>query len=222
MSKTVNGIVIAVKRILSGILVPIVSAFPRAFVIEAKSAPAPAVAVIKPNPEGPWWKIPSEIKGKVSKTPLPTKDVNPLRTIENLIIELDKISLIPSKKSNMKDLFFPLKTKSLGLINKIKNITGIYVKIDIKTAWLAPKYCIKKPPIAGPISLVVLKLTAVRATREGTWYSSISLGARDILIGWAAEAITPINRHISNKDWIERRFVKIRTNNTVEHINIEL
>ena len=54
MSKTVKGIVIAVKRILSGILVPIVSAFQRALVIEAKSAPAPAVAVIKPNPEGPW------------------------------------------------------------------------------------------------------------------------------------------------------------------------
>ena len=35
----------------------------------------------------------------------------------------------------MKDLFFPFKTKSLGLINKMKNITGIYVKIDIKTAW---------------------------------------------------------------------------------------
>ena len=68
----------------------------------------------------------------------------------------------------MKDLFLPLKTKFLGLINSIKHIAGIYVKIDIKTAWLAPKYCIKKPPIAGPISLVVLKLTAVRATSEGT------------------------------------------------------
>ena len=87
---------------------------------------------------------------------------------------------------------------------------------------LAPKICIKKPPIAGPISLDVLKLTAVSATREGTWDSSISLGAKDILIGWAAEAIIPINRQINNNDFIVRILVKIRKNKIEEHKIIAL
>ena len=47
------GIAKATKRVLFEIFVPEVSAFPRAFAIEEKSAPAPAVAVINPNPDGP-------------------------------------------------------------------------------------------------------------------------------------------------------------------------
>ena len=87
---------------------------------------------------------------------------------------------------------------------------------------LAPKYCIKKPPIAGPISLDVLKLTAVSATSEGTWDSSISLGARDIRIGWVAEAIIPINKQINSNDFIVRKSVKMRKNNVKEHKIIAL
>ena len=87
---------------------------------------------------------------------------------------------------------------------------------------LAPKYCIKKPPIAGPISLDVLKLTAVSATSEGTWDSSISLGARDIRIGWVAEAIIPINKQINSNDFIVRKSVKMRKNNVEEHKIIAL
>ena len=85
---------------------------------------------------------------------------------------------------------------------------------------LAPKYCIKKPPIAGPISLDVLKLTAVKATSDGTWVSSISLGAKDILIGWAAEAIIPINRQINSNDFIVSILVKIRKNNIEDFSSI--
>lgn len=87
---------------------------------------------------------------------------------------------------------------------------------------LAPKYCIKKPPIAGPISLDVLKLTAVKATSDGTWDSSISLGAKDILIGWAAEAIIPINKQIKSNDFIVSKSVKMRKNNIEEHKIIAL
>ena len=75
---------------------------------------------------------------------------------------------------------------------------------------LAPKYCIKKPPIAGPISLDALKLTAVSATSEGTWDLSISLGAKDIRIGWDADAIIPTNKQINSNDFIVRKSVKMR------------
>ena len=124
IDKTTRGIAKATKRVLFEIFVLEVSAFPRAFAKEEKSAPAPADAVINPTPDGPWLNAPSDIKGKVSKTPLPTKAVSPLRTIENLITELEKISFIPSKKSKIRDLFLSSETKSLGLINMIKTIPG--------------------------------------------------------------------------------------------------
>ena len=69
--------------------------------------------------------IPSEIRGKVSKTPLPTNAVTPLRTIENLMILLDTINLVHSKNEYkiVSFLLFSI-LSSLGFIIVIKIIVG--------------------------------------------------------------------------------------------------
>ena len=59
---------------------------------------------------------------------------------------------------------------------------------------LIPVVSIRLPPIAGPTSLEILKLTEVSATTDGSWSLMTSRGASAILIGWLAEAIIPINK----------------------------
>ena len=76
----------------------------------------------------------------------------------------------------------------------ITNKTGKEHKAVSNKVLFGPINWIKKPPIAGPINLEVLKFTAVSATTEGTWLCLTSLGAKDIRMGWCAEAIIPINR----------------------------
>ena len=73
IDKTTRGIAKATKRVLFEIFVPEVSAFPRAFAIEEKSAPAPAIAVINPNPDGPLLILLQILKAKFLKHPCPQK-----------------------------------------------------------------------------------------------------------------------------------------------------
>ena len=110
----------------------------------------------------------------------------------------------------------------LGLIIVINSMTGIKEKIEQSIAPLTSKVWIRIPPTAGPINLEVLKLTAVRITIDGRWMSSTSLGAKDILIGCAAEAINPINKQITNNELLFNSSVFIKENRRIEQIIIPL
>jgi hypothetical protein len=52
--------------------------------------------------------------------------------------------------------------------------------------------------------------------------SSTSLGAKDILIGCAAEAIKPINKQIINNELVVKSSVFIKENRRIEQIIIPL
>ena len=123
--KTEIGIDKAKIKLPFDISNPATSLLPIVLKTDETSAPAPATAVIKPKPDGPLENIPSEIRGKVSKIPLHINAVTPLRTIENLIILLDKINFVPSKNEYkiVSFLLFSI-LSSLGLIIVIKIIVG--------------------------------------------------------------------------------------------------
>ena len=125
--------------------------------IEASNAPIPADAVINDKLVLLPDKISPAIVGWISKTPLTNNALMKTMYKFIFIILFFKEYRKPSKKSFLKVSF--LKEKISRFSNGIKksiNIIGKYNKAETRNVNCKSKYNIRKPAIAGPMTLEAL------------------------------------------------------------------